>query len=77
VIDISGRFLELGLDDHHSDYGQELQIKQQRFTKEFEKLQGKIFEDNTYSTLQIANSQSTKDHVDSIIEQDDDHDINK
>jgi len=35
VQEISGRFIELGLDDHHSDYGQELQAKQIRFMREF------------------------------------------
>jgi hypothetical protein len=51
VNEISNKFLELGLDDHHSDYGQELAVKQARFQKEFEKVPGKIFEDQTYSNL--------------------------
>lgn len=39
VHDISDRFIDLGLDDHESDFGaNELQAKQERFEREFQRM---------------------------------------
>jgi len=39
VHDISDRFIDLGLEDHESDFGaNELQAKQERFEREFQRL---------------------------------------
>ena len=43
--------MDLGLEPNQSDYGQELAQKQARFQREFERMQTKIFEDSTNSTL--------------------------
>lgn len=75
--EISGRFIELGLDDHHSDYGQELQAKQVKFMREFERLPGKIFEDNTHSTLHLPKSEFSKEDTEATLEQEDDAEFNK
>ena len=75
--EISSRFIELGLDDHHSEYGQELQAKQVKFMREFERLPGKIFEDTTHSTLQLPNSDITKEETEAVIEQEEDEEFNQ
>jgi hypothetical protein len=39
VNEISDRFIDLGLDEHESDFGaNELQAKQERFEREFQRL---------------------------------------
>lgn len=77
VQEISGKFIELGLDEHHSDYGQELQAKQAKFMKEFERLPGKIFEDNTHSTLHLPKSELTKEETEATIEQEEDAELDR
>lgn len=64
--EISSKFIELGLDDHHSDYGQELLAKQTKFMREFEKLPGKIFEDSTHSTLHLPKSDLSKEEAEAL-----------
>jgi hypothetical protein len=45
--------------------------------KEFERLPGKIFEDNTHSTLHLPKSELTKEETDATIEEDEDADFDK
>ena len=41
--EISDKFIDLGLDEQHSDYGQELMAKTEKYKREFEK-SGFVFE---------------------------------
>ena len=45
--------------------------------REFERLPGKIFEDNTHSTLQLPNSEITKEETEAVIEQEEDEEFNQ
>jgi len=65
VNEISNRFIDLGLEDHETDYGaDQLQVKQERFKQEFTRLPF-VFE---APSLQIPVSAS---NVDELLEEED------
>lgn len=49
--EISDKFIDLGLDEQHSDYGQELMAKTEKFRREFERA-GFVFETKIFSMPQ-------------------------
>jgi hypothetical protein len=67
VNEISSRFIDLGLEDHETDYGvDQLQAKQERFERELSKNQF-IFE---APSLQIP---ACTGNFDDLLEEDDEH----
>lgn len=67
VNEISNRFIDLGLEDHETDYGvDQLQAKQERFERELSKNQF-IFES---PSLQIP---PCSGNFEDLLEEDDDH----
>lgn len=65
--EISSRFIDLGLEDHETDYGvDQLQAKQERFERELSKNQF-IFE---APSLQIP---ACTGNFDDLLEEDDEH----
>ncbi len=69
VHEISDRFIDLGLEDHESDFGaNELQAKQERFEREFHRLP---FTFEAHSLQLPAASPLVQGNEDAILEEDD------
>lgn len=68
VKEISDRFIDLGLDDHNSEYGQDLLQKQEKFRKELDKKE-KDFKFDA-ETLHLPKGHSDNEH---LLEHVDDH----
>lgn len=76
VHDISDRFIDLGLDDHESDFAAgELQAKQERFEREFSRMQFNF--DALTLQLPAASSAAAHGNEDAVLDEEEKADFGK
>ncbi len=72
VKEIGNRFIDLGLEDHESDYGaDQLQAKQERFEHELSKLPFTFDAHSLHFPAASAGAAAGQENVDEILEEED------